>query len=258
MLKHCMTYSLLPKILTVEYKQCDKTVNRMINTFHADYESNHIKLSPFQRIMLSIGSSLTSIYDPSRGDMIAIFGETTGDAALNYMMNKMSTSPEGQEILKEKPRLNSKSVDFAVLESLPENTLGKVYYDFLKKNKVTPDSRLPVQFIDDIELAYVMQRYREIHDLTHAVLKQPTNMLGEVTVKWVEGLQTRLPMCITGGLFGAVRLRPKQRLMYVQRNLPWAIKTGLTSEFLMNAYFEKRWEQTLDDFYREFKITELQ
>ena len=32
---------------------------------------------------------------------------------------------------------------------------------------------------------------------------------GEVTVKWVEGIQTRLPMCIGGGLFGAIRLSPK-------------------------------------------------
>jgi ubiquinone biosynthesis protein Coq4 len=44
--------------------------------------------------------------------------------------------------------------------------------------KVTPDSRLQVQFVDDVELAYVMQRYREAHDLFHAVLGMPTNMLG--------------------------------------------------------------------------------
>ena len=43
---------------------------------------------------------------------------------------------------------------------------------------VTPDTRTPVQFVDDIELAYVMQRYREIHDLVHTVLGMPTNMLG--------------------------------------------------------------------------------
>lgn len=76
---------------------------------------------------------------------------------------------------------------------------------------VTPDSRDHVKFIDDIELAYVMQRYREVHDIFHAVLVMPTTMLGEVTVKWVEALQTRLPMCIGGALFGASRLRPRYK-----------------------------------------------
>ena len=57
-----------------------------------------------------------------------------------------------------------------------------------------------------------MQRYREIHDLVHVVLGQPTNMLGEVTVKMFEGIQTRLFMCATGGVLGVVRLGPRSDL----------------------------------------------
>lgn len=45
---------------------------------------------------------------------------------------------------------------------------------------VTPDTRAEVKFVDDEELAYVMQRYREVHDLMHTVLGMPTNMLGEL------------------------------------------------------------------------------
>lgn len=74
---------------------------------------------------------------------------------------------------------------------------------------MSPDGRDPVRFIDDIHLAYAIQRYRDVHDLTHTLLGMPTHMLGEVTVKWVEAIQTKLPMCIGGALFGAVRLRPK-------------------------------------------------
>lgn len=66
-----------------------------------------------------------------------------------------------------------------------------------------------MRYVDDHELAYVMQRYREIHDLVHTLLEQPTDMLGEVVVKWVEGMQNRLPMCLTGGFFGSLRLAPK-------------------------------------------------
>lgn len=66
-----------------------------------------------------------------------------------------------------------------------------------------------MRFIENIHLAYAIQRYRDVHDLTHTLLYMPTNMLGEVTVKWVEAIQTRLPMCIGGALFGAVRLKTK-------------------------------------------------
>ena len=31
-----------------------------------------------------------------------------------------------------------------------------------------------VRYVDDPELAYVMQRYREIHDFVHALLDQKT------------------------------------------------------------------------------------
>ena len=46
----------------------------------------------------------------------------------------------------------------------------------------------------DPELAYVMLRYRQTHDLTHLLLAQPTSLVGEVLVKWVEAIQNRLPM----------------------------------------------------------------
>lgn len=74
---------------------------------------------------------------------------------------------------------------------------------------MSPDTRPAVRFVEDTELAYVMQRYRETHDIYHALLLMPTTMLGEVTVKWVEALQLRLPMCLSGAIFGAFRLRPR-------------------------------------------------
>lgn len=52
-------------------------------------------------------------------------------------------------------------------------------FTFLFCQLVTPDSRADVKFVDDEELAYVMQRYREVHDLLHTLLGMPTNMLGE-------------------------------------------------------------------------------
>ncbi|XP_044587963.1 UDP-N-acetylglucosamine/UDP-glucose/GDP-mannose transporter-like [Cotesia glomerata] len=227
------------------------------NEFPEFYTKNHVELTSLQRAVLAGGSAIVSLIDPSRGDMIACLGETTGVQALKYCQQRMLLSPEGAKILADKPRINTATVDFSKLKELPDGTLGKTYYDFLVINQVSPDSRDNVKFIDDPELAYVMQRYREVHDIFHAVLLMPTTMLGEVSVKWVEALQTKLPMCIGGALFGAARLRPRQRKLYVKHHLPWAINTGKKAGFLLNTYFENRWEQSLDDFHKEMNIQRL-
>lgn len=226
-------------------------------SFDQEFKTNFIELSQFQRVALSIGSAAISLMDPYRGDMIACLGEVTGESALIYMREQMLKTEEGADILRNRPRINSKTLDYERLSKLPDGTVGKMYSDFLIENGVTADSRLPVQFIKDVELGYVMQRYREVHDLVHACLGMKTTMLGEVTIKWVEGLQTRLPMCIGGGIFGAVRLKPKHRLLYLQHYLPWAIETGTNASFLQGIYFEKRWEQPIEDFYSEMNITKL-
>ncbi|GLV32041.1 fringe connection [Carabus blaptoides fortunei] len=237
---------------------CSNEVTRMnVPNFEDEFIKNHIATSSFQKSMLAVGSSFVSLMDPRRGDMIACLGEVTGDMSAKYIRDKMEQSDEGLRILRERPRITSGTVDLNKLRTYPEGTLGKAYSTFLQVNNVSPDSRDPVKFMSDINLAYVLQRYRDAHDLFHTLLAMPTNMLGEVTVKWVEAIQTKLPMCIGGAVFGAVRLRPKQRQLYREYYLPWAIHTGMNSSFLMNVYFEERWDQQVSDMYKELNIKEF-
>lgn len=149
--------------------------------FVEELQKNFIPTSTFQRTLLSCGSAAISLLNPYRGDMIACLGEVTGESAIKHMREKMLETSEGSEILRDMPRINSKTVSLNKLSELPENTLGRVYADFMRDNNITADSRLPVQFISDPEMAYIMQRYREVHDLVHATLFMKTNMLGEVS-----------------------------------------------------------------------------
>lgn len=215
---------------------------------------NHIATNYFQKTVLSVGAAAAALINPRRHDMVAVLGETTGYMALSTVYTKMNQNHEGEQILIDKPRISSSTVDYKYLAQLPEESLGYFYIKFLNDNKVTPDSRLPVQFVDDPELAYVMQRYREVHDLFHTILGMPTNMLGEVAVKWVEAIQTGLPMCYGAAFFGPLRFRPKQRQKYLEVYLPWALKVGKSSKLLMNIYFEKRWEQSMAELRNELCI----
>ncbi|XP_053552140.1 ubiquinone biosynthesis protein COQ4 homolog, mitochondrial [Bombina bombina] len=214
----------------------------------------HIPTTPLQKVLLSAGSAVMSLYDPYRHDMVAVLGETTGAHALENLRDKMRNDPEGFQILQERPRIRISTLDVQRLREMPDGTFGREYVRFLDVNRVTPDTRMPVKFVDDEELAYVAQRYREVHDLLHTLLGMPTNMLGEVVVKWFEAVQTGLPMCILGAMFGPLRLNSR-RLNILTELVPWAVQNGRNARCVLNFYYEKRWEQTVESLREEMGIS---
>ncbi|RWS22669.1 hypothetical protein B4U80_06897 [Leptotrombidium deliense] len=215
---------------------------------------NHIPTSVAQKMLLAVGSSAMALIDPFRHDMVAVSGEVMGNNSHQRMYEQMRRSTEGREVLTDKPRINTTTVDLQKLASLPVGTLGYEYVKFMNDNNITCDSRMPVRFVDNADHAYVVQRYREIHDMVHLLLRMPTTMLGEVVVKWIEAVQTDLPMCWGAAIFGAIRLAPKQRRNYVNLYLPWALKAAHETKPFIPIYYEKRWEQNIEDLRKELNI----
>ncbi|XP_074976661.1 ubiquinone biosynthesis protein COQ4 homolog, mitochondrial isoform X3 [Caretta caretta] len=204
----------------------------------------HIPTSPLQKALLSAGSAFMALYNPYRHDMVAVLGETTGSSALRSLRDKM----------RERPRIRLSTLDVTGLRGLSDGTFGREYVRFLDSNRVSPDTRMPVKFVDDEELAYVIQRYREVHDLMHTLLGMPTNMLGEVVVKWFEAIQTGLPMCILGAVFGPVRLNARKLQILTMELIPWAVQSGRNASCVLNFYYENRWEQTVESLREEIGI----
>ena len=66
--------------------------------------------------------------------MIACLGETTGDTALQNLLETMQQSSEGIQILSQKPRINSTAINLNKLGELPENSFGWHYKKFLDDN----------------------------------------------------------------------------------------------------------------------------
>uniref|UniRef100_A0A671FN38 Ubiquinone biosynthesis protein COQ4 homolog, mitochondrial n=1 Tax=Rhinolophus ferrumequinum TaxID=59479 RepID=A0A671FN38_RHIFE len=216
----------------------------------------HIPTSPLQKALLAVGSAGMALYNPYRHDMVAVLGETTGHRALKVLRDQMKKDPEGAKILQERPRISLSTLDLGQLQSLPEGSLGREYLRFLDVNRVSPDTRAPTRFVDDEELAYVIQRYREVHDMLHTLLGMPTNMLGEIVVKWFEAVQTGLPMCILGALLGPVRLSAQNLQVLVSELIPWAVQNGRRAPCVLNLYYEQRWEQPLTSLREELGITD--
>ncbi|KAL4646523.1 hypothetical protein GN956_G10048 [Arapaima gigas] len=214
----------------------------------------HIPTNSIQKALLAMGSGVAALQNPYRHDMVAVLGETTGHLALLRLRDKMKSDPEGQRILRDRPRIRLSTLDLTWMSSLPDGSLGMEYLRFLKDNRVTPDTRADVKFVDDKELAYVMLRYREVHDLLHTLLGMPTNMLGEVAVKWFEAAQTGLPMCILGAALGPLRLSASRLQLLTSSLGPWALRNGRRARCVLSVFYECRWEQSVDSLREELYI----
>ena len=165
----------------------------------------------------------------------------------------MLSSPTGRRILRDRPRITSKNMSLSFLRSLPENSVGRAYANWLDREGVTPDTRSSVQYIDDEECAYVMQRYRECHDFSHAVTGLPVVKEGELALKAFEFANTLLPM--TGLALAAVgTLKKGERRRFFKTYLPWAIKNGLGAKDTISVYWEEELERDVDDLRRELGI----
>jgi ubiquinone biosynthesis protein COQ4 len=154
----------------------------------------------------------------------------------------MLSNPTGRRILRDRPRITSKTLDLEYLRSLPEHTVGRNYITWLDREGVSPDTRDVVRYIDDEECAYVMQRYRECHDFYHAVTGLPIFREGEVALKAFEFANTLLPM--TGLSIGSVAtLKKAERQRFFDIYGPWAIRNGANAEEVINVYWEEELEK---------------
>jgi ubiquinone biosynthesis protein COQ4 len=114
----------------------------------------------------------------------AISGDT-----LARMEKRLGASDAGRRILATRPEIVSKLEDREALRSLPKNSLGRTYLDFVESEGI---SAMGIRKADEVghsdawELppveAYLHQRMRDTHDLWHAVTGYKGDVLGEVAL----------------------------------------------------------------------------
>jgi methionine--tRNA ligase beta chain len=233
------------------FKRCYSSSKPCLEFRFRNYEG-HVPTRPSERLVLAASSAVGAFLDPTRADLIATLGETTGEASLGKLRDRMRDHPVGNTILTERPRVNTASVCVEELLGLKKNTFGYSYGKFLDGHGFNPDDRPAVQYVDDEELAYVITRYREIHDFAHVICGLPPTVFGEVALKWFEMAQTKVPMTALSAFVGPLRpdLSAEERSL-LRKYMVWACKAGPTSELFLNVYFEKYYEEPLHELQKQ-------
>ena len=235
--------------------RCTEVAIRSLATepFYGSPREGKKPLSPLQSLSLALYSATNAFLDPERHDMVATLSEVTGKIALQNMYNDMMADPTGQRILTDRPVVDTSSIEIEELEKLPTNTFGNAYAMFLKKHRFNPDERAEVRYVADEELAYIMRRYRQSHDFYHVVTDLSPSVPGELALKYAELFQTGLPVCALSATVGSMKLETKERRIWKEQYLPWAIRVGKGKKW-MNVYWEEEFETDLDTLRKKIGV----
>jgi ubiquinone biosynthesis protein COQ4 len=219
----------------------------------------------FNKAAIALGASVVAFADPSRSDMVALLGEITGESALRKLHSKLraqqrdassSSSPlspleaalrDGARILDERPRIALSKEEVDRLGLLPSASFGRAYFEYLKAHGFSPSERGECRLIQDDDLRYVMQRYREVHDFFHVLSGLPPTVLGETGVKWLEMAHMNVPVAALSALIAPARLSYEERTVLVTQLAPWAIRCGTQCEFLLGVRYENLYQENLND-----------
>lgn len=185
--------------------------------------------------------------------------EITGRPRFRALLAELTTTPEGRRLLRERPELSSERVDYDHLRALPATTLGGAYARHLDDNGITADYQAAAtRHVDDPDMAYLMRRFRQTHDVWHALLGIGITGHEEVLIHWFSYGQLRLPVSALIMVFGTLKhLVLEKRWAALRHSALEAYRDGRDAAPLMPVYWEDLWERPLDDVRRDLRIVPL-
>lgn len=186
--------------------------------------------------------------------------EITGRARMRAELAALERTPAGQRLLRDRPELGSDRVDFAALRRLPATTLGGAYVRHLDDNGITADYQAAAtRHVDDPDLAYLMRRFRQTHDVWHALLGLGITGHEEVIIHWFSYGQLRLPVSALIMVFGTLKhLVLERRWPALRHTLLEAYRAGRDAAPLLGVTWEDQWAQPLADVRARYRVVPLE
>ena len=185
--------------------------------------------------------------------------EITGRPRYRRVLRELAETPEGRWILAERPELSTAHVDYDRLRTLPASTLGGAYVRHLDTNHITADYQAAAtRHVDDPDLAYLMRRFRQTHDVWHALLGLGIAGHEEVVIHWFSFGQLRLPVSALIMVFGTMKhLVLEQRWGALRHSALDAYRAGRDAAPLLGVTWEDLWDHPLDEVRTAYRVQPL-
>ncbi len=186
--------------------------------------------------------------------------EITGRPAYRRLLAEMKSDPVGGRLLDERPELSSEMVDYEALRRLPATTLGGAYVRHLDDNKITADYQAALtRHVEDEEMAYLMRRFRQTHDVWHALLALGITGHEEVVIHAFSWGQLRLPVSALVVTLGSIKhIVLERRWGALRHSLREAYEVGRDAAPLLKVIWEEQWDQPLAEVRERYHVRPLE
>lgn len=199
-------------------------------------------------------TGLVFALDPSDTRQINLLTVAADFVRLRRLGARFACDPRWQRLYAERAAIDTEHVDFDRLRRLSPHTLGGAYVRMLDRNKLDPNFfQPPPEWPDDV--AYVLQRLRQTHDLMHVLTGLDTDIAGEVALQAFVRVQLEQRFSLLVVLFGALfyGLRHPRMLPLIVR----AYLAGHAADELFPICWEDLWDVPLDAVRQRFHIADL-
>jgi ubiquinone biosynthesis protein COQ4 len=198
--------------------------------------------------------------DSTRTAEIHRVEEITGRPAYRKLLASMRGTVDGERLLAERPELSSEHVDYDALRALPATTLGGAYARHLDGNGITADYQAAAtRHVEDPDLAYLMRRFRQTHDVWHALLGLGIAGHEEVVIHAFSFGQLRLPVSAMVVFFGTLKhIVFERRWGALRHSMKEAYDVGREAAPLMPVVWEDSWERPLAEVRALYGVRPLE
>jgi ubiquinone biosynthesis protein COQ4 len=205
----------------------------------------------------------TLIADAERTDQVFEIVRALSGNSFERAYQRFAATPEGMQLLAERPSLLSTLSDREALLALPEGSLGRAYAEFMDAGKLDAAGLVEAEQMAEQNFAkegpldpdreFFGDRLRDMHDLWHVLTGYGRDEAGEATnlaftlgQVWNPGIAF---IVVAGALLG-----PKEPTCYWQRYLFSAYRRGRKASLLTTAAYERLLPLPLADVRRQLGI----
>ncbi len=199
------------------------------------------------QIRLATTAFVKLMRDPNDTEQVFVMGLAVSRPFFPRFLARFATSADGDRLLRERPAIDSRSVDYDGLRALPADTLGGAYVRHLDDNGLDPDLFQPPPKSVPPVAAYISQRMRQTHDIWHALTGYQTDPHSEASLLAFSYAQTGFPIP------GIIALGATVKDGGARKNLD-GYRRGKAASYMPSVHWESRWEQPLADIRRELGI----
>lgn len=208
---------------------------------------------------------LELIHDPEGTDRVFQLFEAMGGRGDERTVQQFAARPEGRRLFAEKPSLLQAMSERDRLQSLPDDSFGRAYLSFAKRNGFDVDGLLQSnqrglgelnRQLDEDRL-WFFERANLMHDLWHVLTGYDTDPAGEAALlafSHAQGLASRTVKFL---ILTMMAIAPKRDAFSFQRFVVAAWRRGRSAAPLFIQRYEELLRRPLDEVRRELHITPI-